>query len=394
MKGKNFTCIRDNGKKLSKIDRFLVSHDFFSKWPDAVLRGLPSRFSDHRPLILSFYRSNFGAKPFRMFNSWIGKPGFHETVVKVLSQQDFAGPPDSRLSKKLLKVRQALKLWREESRKKEGDTLSKAEEEIELLEETMENRDLSEKEQWTYCENKKVVLDFEYRKCADMKQRSRARWALDGDENTKFFHSFVNMRKASNQIPGLVINDRWVTKPSKIKKEVMCFFRERFREDIKVRPSVFCDDLRTLSDTEKELLIKQFSVEEIKQAVQDCGDDKAPGPDGFNMKFIKLLWEFLEKDFKDILDYFYDNEGFNIGCCSSFITLVPKKKDPVELNNYRPINLIGVISKVVSKVLANRLKVVIGSVISESQSAFIKDNYILDGPLMINEITNWGKKLT
>ncbi|XP_021971503.1 uncharacterized protein LOC110866667 [Helianthus annuus] len=89
---------------------------------------------------------------------------------------------------------------------------------------------------------------------------------------------------------------------------------------------------------------------------------------------------------------FFENGKINVGCGTSFVMLIPKMKDLVELNNYRPINLIDIISKVVSKGLANRLKKVIGSMILESQSTFIKGNYILDGPLLINEITNWGKK--
>ncbi|KAJ0920733.1 putative RNA-directed DNA polymerase [Helianthus annuus] len=62
------------------------------------------------------------------------------------------------------------------------------------------------------------------------------------------------------------------------------------------------------------------------------------------------------------------------------------------LREYRPINLIGVISKTISKILANRLKMVIGTIISENQTAFLKGRYILDSPLMLNEIMAWIKK--
>ena len=62
------------------------------------------------------------------------------------------------------------------------------------------------------------------------------------------------------------------------------------------------------------------------------------------------------------------------------------------MKDYRPINLIGMISKVISKILANRIKKVMDDVISESQSAFIKDRYILDGPLVLNEVLEWLKR--
>ncbi|KAJ0554035.1 putative RNA-directed DNA polymerase [Helianthus annuus] len=81
-----------------------------------------------------------------------------------------------------------------------------------------------------------------------------------------------------------------------------------------------------------------------------------------------------------------------MGCGSSFIALIPKVKDPLSLKDYRPISLVGIVNKVISKVLANRLKKVLNSVISSSQSAFLGGRYILDGPLVVNEIHNWIEK--
>ncbi|KAJ9557688.1 hypothetical protein OSB04_012302 [Centaurea solstitialis] len=74
------------------------------------------------------------------------------------------------------------------------------------------------------------------------------------------------------------------------------------------------------------------------------------------------------------------------GSNSSFITFVPKVNDPLSLSDYRPINLIGCISKVISKVLEERLKQVMDTIISTSQTAFLKGRSILNGPLIVNEI--------
>lgn len=60
--------------------------------------------------------------------------------------------------------------------------------------------------------------------------------------------------------------------------------------------------------------------------------------------------------------------------------------------DYRPISLIGCLCKIYSKVLANRLKKVVSYVVGSEQSGFIADRYILEGPLMINEILRWLKK--
>ncbi|XP_076957720.1 uncharacterized protein LOC143633271 [Bidens hawaiensis] len=180
-----------------------------------------------------------------------------------------------------------------------------------------------------------------------MKQKSRVRWASFGDDNSAYFHNMVNGRKARNAIPGLEIDGEWVSKPPLVKKHVLKFFRDHFKEKFKVRPPLECDDINKVPMEYKESLIEPFSRKEIKDAVFDCGADKAPGPDGFNFKFVKRFWSLFEDDFYNIFSDFHEA---------------------------------GIISKVISKVLANRLKKVLGFVISENQSAFLDDRFILDGP--------------
>jgi hypothetical protein len=77
---------------------------------------------------------------------------------------------------------------------------------------------------------------------------------------------------------------------------------------------------------------------------------------------------------------------------ASFLTLIPKKDHPQDLFDYRPICLIGSLYKVVSKVLANRLKSVLGKLISKCQSAFLPHRQILDGVVVLNEIIDLAKR--
>ena len=150
--------------------------------------------------------------------------------------------------------------------------------------------------------------------------------------------------------------------------------------------------MKRLTDLDGLFFTGPFSKREIRDAAFDCGSNKAPGPDGFNFRFVKRFWNLFEDDFYKILEEFYATGTINSGCGSAFITLIPKVKSPVGLKDYRPITLIGMISKVISKILTNRLKKVLGKVISESQSAFLSDRFILDGPLVVNEIMDWLKK--
>ncbi|MCH85039.1 cysteine-rich receptor-like protein kinase, partial [Trifolium medium] len=89
---------------------------------------------------------------------------------------------------------------------------------------------------------------------------------------------------------------------------------------------------------------------------------------------------------------FHRNGKLTKGLNSTFIALIPKIDSPQRLNDFRPISLVGSLHKILAKVLVNRLRLVIGSVISEAQTAFVKDRQILDGILIANEVVDEARK--
>jgi len=85
---------------------------------------------------------------------------------------------------------------------------------------------------------------------------------------------------------------------------------------------------------------------------------------------------------------FHRNGKLSKGVNETFIALILKITSPQKLSDFRPISLVGCLYKVLAKVLANRLRNVITSVVSDSQSAFIKGKQILDGILIANEVVD------
>jgi len=90
---------------------------------------------------------------------------------------------------------------------------------------------------------------------------------------------------------------------------------------------------------------------------------------------------------------FHWNGKLSRGINSTFIALIPKVESSQKLNEFQPISLVGSMYKILVKVLANRLKMVIESVISETQTTFVKDRQILDGVLIANEVVDETRKL-
>ncbi|GAU50095.1 hypothetical protein TSUD_28830 [Trifolium subterraneum] len=180
-----------------------------------------------------------------------------------------------------------------------------------------------------------------------------------------------------------------------IRKAVVSHFASHFKAVNVVRPGVDSLTFKRLHPAEVGSLIKPFSLEEVKAAVWDCDSFKSPGPDGVNFGLIKDFWSEMQVDVMSFIAEFHRNDRLTKGINATFIALIPKVESPQRLNDFMSISLVGNLYKILVKVLANRLRLVMGRVISESQMAFVRDRQILDGILIANEVVDearWAKK--
>ena len=92
--------------------------------------------------------------------------------------------------------------------------------------------------------------------------------------------------------------------------------------------------------------------------------NKAPGPDGFSMAFFQACWGVLKEDIMAVFAKFHARGKFEKSLNSTFISLIPKVLGAFELKDYRPISLVSWIYKIISKVLANMLRLVMNNIIS------------------------------
>ena len=105
--------------------------------------------------------------------------------------------------------------------------------------------------------------------------------------------------------------------------------------------------------------------------------NKAPGNDGIPVEFYKTFWSLSNEPFIRCANECFEKGEMSSSQKQAVITLIEKKgKDRSFLENWRPISLVNVDAKIMSKVLAARIKNVLPDIIHHNQSGFVKDRYI------------------
>ena len=133
------------------------------------------------------------------------------------------------------------------------------------------------------------------------------------------------------------------------------------------------------------VLTSRFEEWEVLKALKQMAPMKAPGPNGMPPLFFQHFWPMIEGDVThSVLSW------LNLGTIPhplnhTFITLIPKKKNPSLVSDYCLISLCNVLYKIFAKVLANRLKIFLNLVINENQYAFAKGRLISDNILIAFE---------
>ena len=146
------------------------------------------------------------------------------------------------------------------------------------------------------------------------------------------------------------------------------------------------DSVETSDSTEaflNSLNIPQLS-EEQKQSCEECRTiietfqkNKSTGNDGLPIEFYKSCWDLISEPFVDCIYETFDKEEISNSQRQAVITLIEKKgKDRTRIENWRPISLVNVDAKIISKVVATRIKEVFPFIIHHNQTGYVKERYI------------------
>lgn len=216
----------------------------------------------------------------------------------------------------------------------------------------------------------------------------------DGDKNTNFFHQKASHRKRRNTIRCIENeNGAEATEFEDMVEIIRGYFIQIFTKD------AGRDDTNALAALEckitpemNEILTKPFTKEDVQTTIKHMHPAKAPGPDGMTPLFFQKFWSVCKHDvLREILDIL-NNRKSPQSINHTHIVLIPKVKNPKTPKDFRRISLSNVIARILTKTIANRLKPLLPSAISESQSVFVPGRLIIDNAMTAFEVFHTMKQ--
>jgi ribonuclease HI len=379
------------GQIRERLDRAVANMQWAQLYPQSMLVNSESIRSDHRPIMMDTkYLDPPDRSAKKRFEArWLQEDTVEEMIKAAWARAKARGEGPS-FSEKVNEVHEELHSWDREVLKAPTRRISDLKKELERLKRgpMTEANTEAQKEIMVRLE---LMLEQEE---IHWFQRARANWLRQGDRNTSFFHNFATKRRKKNTIKSLIDeNGQRQEKELAMRNIVQNYFENLFTSEVgEPDPSVLADVNRAVTQDMNMGLMAPFTAEEVKKALFQIGDYKAPGPDGMHAVFFKRFWGLVGDDLvKEVLaavNSAHIPDGWN----DTTIVLIPKINDPTLVSQFRPISLCNVVYKVISKMLANRIRGILPDVISDHQSAFVPGRLITDNILLAYECIHRIKK--
>nr|GEX96325.1 RNA-directed DNA polymerase, eukaryota [Tanacetum cinerariifolium] len=308
-----------------------------SSCPNISAITLDRDLSDHGLILMCESHYNYRPVPFRFFQYWFEIEGFYKLVEESWKE----APVDDinaliKMMKKLKYLKEKTRVWNKLNKESPNNSKTKLKAELAKLD---------------------SVID---------KDEAKIKWAIEGDENSKYYHGILNKKRSQLDIRGILVDDNWIDSPGLVKSEFLYHFKKRFDQPQETRLHLGMNFLNNVNSNWQANLECEVTKYEIKRAI-------------------------IESDVLDAVTCFFHQGYFSKGRNSSFITLIAKTPDANTVKDFRPISLIRSIYKIITKILVNHLEVVLRNLVNEVQSAFVADRQILDGLFILNKLFQWCK---
>ena len=395
---KMFTWKKTKPKILyERLDYILVNQDLITKIKKAKIS--PSFKSDHSfpEIELNFDTSPKGNGYWKLNTSHLEDIEFCQKVRDIISEINSDQYEDVFLKWELIKMKVRGMAIQYGSRKKKSDSnkikvLNKKLEEIDK-QRAQEIRIFTEPEvQINRIKND--IEEINKKSTIGAMLRNKQNWYDGGEKCTKYFLSLEKYKAARKSITHLSTDTGDVNSPEAVMKEIRQFYSQLYKTqnmsdhllDNYLGDIVF----PKITREDKDMLNLPISLEEIEIVVRQMKRQKCPGLDGLPIEFYQKFLPEIKHTLHSVYQKAVSEGKLNKSARQGVISLLPKpNKDLSLLKNWRPLTMLCCDYKIFTKILGNRIQVVLPQIISEDQKGFMKGRNITDNLLELQSIIDY-----
>ncbi|WZZ11232.1 hypothetical protein YC2023_097153 [Brassica napus] len=376
-----------------KLDRCLVNGDWYAAFPSSVaLFGSPD-FSDHAVISVSLDPSRVRTKkPFRFYNFLNQNPDFLAMVCVNWFSFNVKGSAMFRLSVKLKMLKKCIRTFSHQNYSGIERKTAEAHAKLLLAQSAMLSApnplnasvELQAMKEWEELSSAEAAFFF---------QRAHINWITLGDGNSRLFHRYAASRQAHNHIHYLYA-DSGAKIDSQTGIENLCvgYFSDLLGSAVS-QPMFVQSDLDLLFDfkcSEDQVVKFQagFTSEDIRHAFFSLPKNKMGGPDGFTAEFYIAAWSVVGPEVTEAVLEFFQSGRLLKQWNAATLVLIPKKPNASLTTDFRPISCLNTVYKVISKLLASRLKDILPLMVSKSQSAFLPGRLLAENVILATDLVN------
>ncbi|XP_039120948.1 uncharacterized protein LOC120257557 [Dioscorea cayenensis subsp. rotundata] len=222
-------------------------------------------------------------------------------------------------------------------------------------------------------------------------QRAHLQWVCDGDLNTTFFHNSTRIRKHTNSIAQVKdLNNFSFSDRAGIENAFIEFYSnlwtatsgDSFTDVFNNLPN----DLPHLSNIDRDFLMRVVTREEV--ALRFLTSPRKNPDSTVSIFEFYPFWSEVDDHLFEAINFFFIHSVIPASWGRTYIMLIPKKDNPSFVTDYRPISLCNVCYKIITKILANRLKFVLPKLIGIEQAGFVSGHCPFDNIIALQEVVH------
>ena len=403
---KDFTWSRKNPLIARRLDYIFANNVLIPFLTDCKI--LSMEHSDHRLVFckLEFFKFRRGNGVYKLNSNLFDNNKFKESMGKMINNtiEDLKdSDPIIKWNVLKVKIREFAQQFGKYSKKSKDNQIINLREQLQTLENELvkDPNDENIQREIMTCKSKLEVHNLEKTEAARI--RSKIKWIEEGEKCSKYFLGLEKNRaiastifKIKNQLNETIFKEQDIVEifaqhfesiyddESNIENDDISISLENFLKDV---------NLKQIKPEDKIILDSPISVEELQTAFKGLNKTSSPGLDGLTMNFYEIYFDELKHTLLNYYNFCFEQISLCENTQRGLISLIHKgkslKRD--EVGNWRPITLSNIDYKIIAKLLANRLKYVVDSIVGKQQQGFIKGRNIANIIRGIDDIMEYER---